>query len=63
MATFNLTFKRQRETKGAEVYMEVDADGNEIADDAAGKVVGTLYLRKSALNGTTPQTLKVKVEG
>jgi hypothetical protein len=37
-------------------------DGNEVADDAAGKVVGTLYLRKSALNGTTPQKLTVTIK-
>ena len=36
--------------------------GNEVADDTAGKVVGTLYMRRSALNGTIPQTLTVTIK-
>jgi hypothetical protein len=63
MATFNLKFKKiAKETKGAVIYTEVDDAGNEVADDTAGKVVGTLYMRRSALNGTIPQTLTVTIK-
>jgi hypothetical protein len=56
------TFVFERETKGAIRYAEVDAAG-EIIGDYTQFVIGTLYVRKSALNGDgIPSSLKVKIE-
>ena len=49
------------ETKGAVRYTEVDAAGD-MVDRYAG-VVGTLYIRKSALSGDIPKKLTVTIEG
>jgi hypothetical protein len=53
-----LKFKIAKETKGALQYKEVDTDGHGTSGDY---VVGTLYLRKSAVDGT-PADLTVTVE-
>mgnify|MGYP007132578188 CR=1 FL=1 len=53
--TVNFTF--ERETKGAVRYQEVVPSG-----DPERRVIGTLYLRKTALNGTVPQRLTVTIK-
>lgn len=49
----------ERETKGAVRFQEVDDAGNP-KDIAAGAVIGTLYLRKSGINGI-PKGLTVNI--
>lgn len=62
--TKELEFTVVRETSGAFVFAEskdgevIDLKGPERMDAA---VVGTLYIRKKALGGATPQTLSVMV--
>lgn len=46
MITKTATFKLANETKGALKYEEVDKDGN-----ATVELMGTLYVRKSAIAG------------
>lgn len=52
-------FKFVTETKGAFRYAEVDEAG-EVVEMVNGKI-GTLYLRKTALNGTRPEFLQIQV--
>lgn len=61
-----LTFKLEKETKGALRYQEVGQDGQAIPVDspADSRVLGAIYIRKTALKGeATPQALSVTVEG
>ena len=54
MATMNLRFAFEKETKGAVRFQEVGEDGK----PAFAPSIGTLYIRKSALpDGKIPQTL------
>jgi hypothetical protein len=56
MATMNLRFAFEKETKGAVRFQEVGEDGK----PAFAPSIGTLYIRKSALpDGKIPQTLTV----
>jgi hypothetical protein len=58
---FEVHFEFERETKGAVRYKEVDEDGDAVDKDD--KVIGTLYLRKSAFDGAkSPKKLKVVIE-
>lgn len=57
-----LTFKLRNETKGALRYEEMDERGLPRIKDENGQVIGSLYLRKSAMNGNVPQRLQVKIE-
>lgn len=50
---YRLTFTLEKETKGTYRYAEV-ADG-------PNPVVGTLYIKKSALTGDAPSTLTVTI--
>jgi hypothetical protein len=50
--TIECEFTHAKETKGAHQYKET-------ADDYK---IGTLYLRKTAIDGDTPKTVKVTVE-
>lgn len=43
-------FAMLRETKGAVLYQEVNAEGVPLKGDTDGAVIGSLYLRKAALN-------------
>jgi hypothetical protein len=52
--TINVTFKFERETKGAVRYQELNAKGEPVSGDDA--YVGTLYFRKAKLNGLKPDT-------
>jgi len=54
-----VTFKMEKETKGAVKYAELDDNGNVV--DYADALSGTLYLRKSALQGAVPSEIKVTV--
>jgi hypothetical protein len=56
----NARFKFVTETKGAFRYAEVDEAG-EVIEMVNGKI-GTLYLRKTALNGTRPEFLEVAIK-
>jgi len=59
-----LTFKLERETKGALRYQEVEQNGRPVAVDspADDRIIGTLYIRKAALNGQFPPNLTVTLE-
>ena len=54
-------FTLEKETKGAVRYQEVDAAGLPLKIENGAKV-GTLYVRKSALNGDIPAKLKATLE-
>jgi len=55
-----LKFRLERETKGAVRYQEINEQGQPEVNYA----IGTLYVRKSALEGRIPQglTLLITVE-
>jgi hypothetical protein len=53
--------KLEKETKGALRYMEVDPHGN-VEVDLADALIGTLYVRKSAMLGETPTVIDVTVK-
>jgi hypothetical protein len=54
----SLSFKIEKETKGAVRYQEVGLDGQ----PAFAPAIGTLYVRKSAMTGgKVPPTLAVTV--
>ena len=55
------TFTLERETKGAVRYAEVDSNGTVLAIGEGAKI-GTLYIRKDALDGKIPLRIKVTVE-
>jgi hypothetical protein len=54
-----ITFVLEKETKGAVRYQEVNAEGKAI--EQAESVVGTIYLRKTALDGKIPQRVTVTI--
>lgn len=55
-----LTFAFEKETKGAVRFQETDSEGK----PAFAPMVGTLYIRKSAIpNGVIPQSVSVTIEG
>ena len=58
-------FELLTETKGAVRYQEVDKDGVALKSDTDGAVVGSLYLRKAALNKIgkgVPKTIRVHMD-
>ena len=55
-----VSFAFDRSTAGAHRFNEVDKDGNEVKPGDAGAVVGTLYVRKSAM-ADAPKTLTVTI--
>ena len=57
-----LDFVLERETKGALRYQQVDNNGKPVTTNN-GAEVGTLYVRKTAFNGSGfPKNLKVTLE-
>lgn len=56
---FTTTFSKERETKGAVRYMEVDDDGNQLKSDDG--TLNSIYIRKAALKGESPDMLTVTV--
>lgn len=55
-------FKFRNETPGALRYEQITTDGKPFTI-AMGALVGTLYLRKSAVNVDAPKLLKVDIIG
>lgn len=54
----------ERETKGAVRYQEVDGAGQPITQSDPGCVIGTLYIRKSALAGKpAPDRIYISIAG
>jgi hypothetical protein len=53
-------FKFEKETKGAVRYKEVNEDGSEIFGEG---VIGSLYVRKSALPGKVLDKLTITIKG
>lgn len=57
-----VTFAKDRETKGAVLYKEVGANGR-IIENMYDCKIGSLYIRKTALNGETiPNEIEVTVK-
>jgi hypothetical protein len=54
-----LVFTVEKETKGAIRFAEINPENNETKDFSEA-VVGTLYVRKHALDGT-PTTIRVTI--
>jgi hypothetical protein len=59
--TITVSFHFEYETTGALRYFEVDKDGNKL-DNRNGAAIGTLYLRKSALDGRAPRALSLTID-
>lgn len=53
-------FKLRNETKGAVRYEQIDANGKPFTIEM-GALVGTLYLRKAALDVDAPKRLKIDI--
>lgn len=56
-----LTFAFEKETPGAVRFQETDDSGQKITI-ADGAKVGTLYVRKTALDGVVPKRLEVTIK-
>jgi hypothetical protein len=54
-----ITMSVDKVTKGAIRYAEKDAEGK--ATDTTG--VGAIYIRKTTLGSTPPESIKVTIEG
>jgi hypothetical protein len=59
MTTLTAKFQFERETKGAVRFQEIDETGKIL--DMTAAAIGTLYLRKSSLNGQVPQSITVNI--
>lgn len=59
-STTTVNFSLEKETKGALRYQETDGNGQPVKIEGGAKI-GTLYIRKSALNGEMPAKLIVTV--
>ncbi len=55
-------FTLEKETKGALRYQESDSVTGLPMKIEGGAKIGTLYVRKTALNGEMPEKLKVTIE-
>jgi hypothetical protein len=66
--TIECTFKHSKETKGAHQYKEVTdkqpkaTEGETKGARVEDYKIGSLYLRKTALEGDVPETIKATVE-
>jgi len=57
-----VTFQKERETKGAIRFQEIDPEtGTPRTKDEEGMVIGTLYFRKTGLAGS-PNRVVITVE-
>jgi|TARA_R100001530_G_scaffold63581_1_gene45713 hypothetical protein len=63
METKSVLFEFERETKGAIRYREINPDTEEVVTIQNGASVGTIYIRKSALNGEVPMFLRMVLDG
>jgi hypothetical protein len=59
--TIKATFKFERETKGTLFFREADNEGIPLKNFKEGKI-GSIYLRKEALDGESPDTINVTVD-
>lgn len=58
-----LLFKLKNETKGALRYDEINETTGQIASTVGSHIIGTIYLRKSAMSASKyPLLLKVELE-
>lgn len=53
-------FMFERATPGTNRYMEVDGNGNK-KSNADGAVIGTLYIRKTAVSGDLPKAFHIDI--
>ena len=61
--TTTVHFKHERDTKGAVRYHEVTGpNADEVFEVSEGAKIGTLYIRKTAFNGETPQRLVLTIK-
>ena len=54
-------FRFERETPGAVLYQETDANGHDLKADTEGTVIRTLYVRKRQLNGAIPKHIRADI--
>lgn len=59
-AKVTATFVLEKPTKGAIRYQETASDGTKVSIGDGAKI-GTLYIRKTALDGDQPQKIRVEV--
>jgi hypothetical protein len=57
-----VTMRLEKETKGAVKYQEIDDSGAPVTTSNERCAIGTLYVRKTALNGEIPQQIKVSLK-
>lgn len=56
-----LNFQLYKQTPGAIRYQEVDAKGKPLYQNS-GATIGTIYIRKTALNGQVPKQITVAID-
>ena len=56
-----IEFAFDRTTPGTARYQEIDAQGKPLRT-RDGAVIGTLYIRKTALNGQVPQRIRATIQ-
>jgi hypothetical protein len=61
MPKTTVKFKLEKTTPGAVRYQEVDDSGNKLTTRSAKCVIGSLYIRKLALEGNVPQEMTVDI--
>jgi hypothetical protein len=59
--SIQVTMKFLTTTPGALRYQETDGHGENLSIKNGAKI-GTLYIRKSALDGEQPETIRVTIE-
>lgn len=59
IAPIEISFKHERDTKGAARYYEVDDAGNQKTSDY---IVGTMYIRKSGLPNGIPEAFDLVIK-
>ena len=59
MTKMNVEFTLEKETPGSLRFQETK--GGKVVKVADGAKIGTLYVRKDALDGDTPKKLKVEI--
>lgn len=55
------TLKHEKSTKGAHKFVEIDDNGNPRGNQDEGTIIGSLYIRKTAM-ADAPEKLKVTIE-
>lgn len=62
MKTIHALFSLEKETKGSFRFQEIDQVTGLPLKEAGAYKIGSLYLRKSALDGAAPRRIIVTVE-